>query len=588
MSVTTLPTPATMARPPRVAAGFRIEAERLTVIRRRARLLTDVSLTIEPGQLVAIIGGSGAGKTTLLDALAGVRVPAEGTVRFDGLDLGQHRDRLRSLIGYVPQDDIIHRDLPTISTVRYAARLRLPGATRTEVDTAVERVLTTLALGDQAAVRVGDLSGGQRKRVSLSVELLTRPRALFLDEPTSGLDPATARALLVFLRELADGGTTVVLTTHNLDDVRDCDGIVALGRGGRLAFHGRPQDAPAFFGVGELCAVYDLLSDPASVESLAARFTRQQADRPPTPPATDTDADGPAGVPSGRQWTVLVSRNVDVLLRNRLTLAIMVGSPVLVIAMFTVLFRSGAFDPAHPSPVAAVSITYWLAFAAFFFGLTYGLLQIVTEAPILRRERLVGLRVGPYLLGKAAVLVPVLLVVNLAMLAVLRATDRLPVAGLGTYAVLTAILLLDAVVALVLGLLASAAATDPSQATLMLPMLCFPAVLFSGAVLPVPVMAGAGSVISAVTSDRWAFEALGRRLGLATLLAHDPSGQGQHLLADYRGTFSGPLTGHLLVLALFGIVLLVAGHRMVTARTTPSGRHGRRGATVAATPTTAR
>ena len=378
-----------------------------------------------------------------------------------------------------------------------------------------------------------------------------------------------------------------MLTTHNLDDVRGCDGIIALGRGGRLAFHGRPQDVPAFFGVGELCEVYDLLADPASVASLAARFTSQQATQPAAPAPAPAVTDGPTErTRPGRQWAVLVRRNVDVLLRNRLTLAIMVGSPVLVIAMFTVLFRPGAFDPAHPSPVAAVSITYWLAFAAFFFGLTYGLLQVVTEAPILRRERLVHLRVGPYLLGKAAVLVPVLLVVDVAMLSVLRATDRLPVAGLGTYAVLSSILLLDAVVALVLGLLASAAATDPSQATLMLPMLCFPAVLFSGAVLPVPVMAGAGSVISAITSDRWAFEALGRRLGLATLLADDPTGQGRHLLADYRGTFSGPLTGHLLVLALFGIVLLVAAHRVVTARTTPSGRHGRRGAPspTAATP----
>ena len=292
---------------------------------------------------------------------------------------------------------------------------------------------------------------------------------------------------------------------------------MALGRGGRLAFHGRPEDAPAFFGVGELGEVYDLLADPASVASLAARFAGQQATQPEAPVSAPAATDGPIErTRPGRQWAVLVRRNVDVLLRNRLTLAIMVGSPVLVIAMFTVLFRPGAFDAAHPSPVAAVSITYWLAFAAFFFGLTYGLLQVVTEAPILRRERLVHLRVGPYLLGKAAVLVPVLLVVDVAMLAVLRATDRLPVAGLGTYAVLSSILLLDAVVALVLGLLASAAATDPSQATLMLPMLCFPAVLFSGAVLPVPVMAGAGSVISALTSDRWAFEALGRRLGLGT------------------------------------------------------------------------
>ena len=153
-----------------------------------------------------------------------------------------------------------------------------------------------------------------------------------------------------------------------------------------------------------------------------------------------------------------------------------------------------------------------------------------------------------------------------------RSTGRLPAAGIGTYGALASILLVDAVVALALGLLASAAVTDPSQATLALPMLCFPAVLFSGAVLPVPVMASAGSAISAATPARWAFEAVGRQLDLTALLGRDPSGQGQHLLAGYQGTFAGPVTGHVLVLFGLGAMFLIAAHRVITARTTPPGR----------------
>jgi hypothetical protein len=237
--------------------------------------------------------------------------------------------------------------------------------------------------------------------------------------------------------------------------------------------------------------------------------------------------------------------------------------------MFALLFRSGAFDAGQPRAVAAVSITYWLAFASFFFGLTYGLLQIVTEAAILRRERLVNLGVVPYLLAKVTVLVPVLLAVNVAMLVVLRATGRLPEGDTELYVALTITLLLDAVVALTLGLLASAAVTDPSHATLALPLLCFPAVLFSGAVLPVAAMAGVGRAISVVTSDRWAFEALGRQLGLDGLLSHDGSGHGPQLLAEHGGSFSGGAAGPLVAMVLFGIVFLASTHYAIVRRTTP-------------------
>ena len=571
---------------PRGRPGLEVRATDVArVLRRGSRILDDVTLTIEPGEVVAIIGTSGAGKTTLLDALAGVHPASHGTVRYDGLDIAQHGRRFRTLVGYVPQDDIIHKDLAVETTLRYAARLRLPDDRPAAIDRAVQHTLATLDLLDRASVRVGSLSGGQRKRVSIAAELLTRPRALFLDEPTSGLDPGTARALMTTLGRLAGEGTTVVLTTHNPDDLGRCDHIVVLGRGGHLAFFGSIDDALLFFGASCVTEIYELVADPTAAAMAAQRFAGFRADpevaRPAAPAAPD-----PA-VPEGRtstgwsaswsarwakgvrQWAVLCRRNLDVLRHNRLTLAIMLGAPVLVVAMFALLFRSGAFDAGQPRAVAAVSITYWLAFASFFFGLTYGLLQIVTEAAILRRERLVNLGVVPYLLAKVTVLVPVLLAVNVAMLVVLRATGRLPEGDTELYVALTITLLLDAVVALTLGLLASAAVTDPSHATLALPLLCFPAVLFSGAVLPVAAMAGVGRAISVVTSDRWAFEALGRQLGLDGLLSHDGSGHGPQLLAEHGGSFSGGAAGPLVAMVLFGIVFLASTHYAIVRRTTP-------------------
>ena len=180
-----------------------------------------MSFTVAAGELVAIVGPSGAGKTTLLEAIAGIAPTSSGSVRFDGIDLHANLRKFRGVIGYVPQDDIIHADLPLRHTLRYAARLRLPSSTTAaEVDDAVRAAIDTVGLTEHADVRVGSLSGGQRKRASIAVELLTEPRVFFLDEPTSGLDPATSAELIAHLRELADRSATVVFTTHSVDGPR--------------------------------------------------------------------------------------------------------------------------------------------------------------------------------------------------------------------------------------------------------------------------------------------------------------------------------------------------------------------------------
>jgi hypothetical protein len=206
-------------------------------------------------------------------------------------------------------------------------------------------------------------------------------------------------------------------------------------------------------------------------------------------------------------------------------------------------------------------------FAAFFFGLTYGLLQITTERAILRREHLVGLRLGAYVASKVTVLVPFLLFVIAAMLGVLRLLDRLPSRPLTTYASIGFGLLLCAVAALGLGLLASAAVANESQATLALPMLCFPAVLFSGAILPVHLMAKAGAVFSLVIPSRWSFEALGHDIGARAILAEGGSPLGRPLLESYGHAGTLPTGSYWLILAAF-IVVFLAGTWAVLVRTT--------------------
>jgi ABC-type multidrug transport system ATPase subunit/ABC-type multidrug transport system permease subunit len=632
-------------------------------VRSGDEILHDISLAVEHGELVAIIGASGSGKTTLLDTMSGLRPPWSGSVL-----------RAPGNVGYVPQGDAIHLALPLARTLRYAALLR--EADRR--DTAVSDVLRTLDLAGRSVVPVGDLSGGERKRASIAAELVAKPGLFFLDEPTSGLDPARGSELMRILRRMCDGDTTVVLTTHNPLDADRCDKIAVLANGGYLAFYGTPAAARDYFGADSLDEIYERLAglgDP--VKAWSRRFfpfSRTNGAASSTPavpsqpgPATllpdvagplsagpvardqvvsalddpmlddlamdepgpggdveaghpdggrldvaDPDAAdgavaadaagaaGPLAPPDGaarddangtgadavaagrpalgqaaeathgalralRQWAVLTKRNADILARSRLTLAILAGSPVAVLLMFLVLFRPGAFDPAQPNPAATEMILFWVAFGGFFFGLTYGLLQICAEFAVLRRERFAGLNAGAYVLAKAAVLVPVLALVDVLFLVVLRALGRLPPGG--GYPASFVTLLLSSVAALGLGLLISAAVSEPSQATIAMPIVCFPQVLFVGAILPVPAMALVGHWISYAMTNRWTFEALGHSMGVQELWANGRSPLGAPLLASYGATFDRAVGVDWLILAGFTVAFFAATVAVVVRKT---------------------
>jgi ABC transport system ATP-binding/permease protein len=545
------------------ARGARVDA--IDVSRRvgSREILREMSLSVEPGELVAIAGGSGAGKTTLLEILAGLAPPSSGEVRHDGLTCGA-RTSCQSRIGYVPQDDIIHLEMPLRRTLRYAARLRLPAGTpAAEADRIVEQTMHDLDLADRADVPVRALSGGQRKRASIAVEVLTDPRIFFLDEPTSGLDPATAADVMGVLGRLSRRGVAVVLTTHEPAAIDRCDRVVFLARDGHHVFTGTPTEARRYFGVHDLNDVYGLLAE-ADPQTWAAGITVSGPKS--VVPQLSEPWSSAAGVGAVRQWWLLTRRNVDVLFRNRLTLAVLLGSPVLVTAMMATLFKRGAFGPHTPADVGPAQIVFWIAFAGFFFGLTYGLLQIVGEMAVFRRERLAGLSVGAYVASKIAALLPVLAGVSAVLLGVLRALGRLPAIGWDTYAVLFVTIVVEATSALALGLLASAAVSNAAQAALALPMLCFPQVLFGGAIVPVDEMATPGRVISLALSNRHAFYALGRQLNLDRYTATVPG------MSAYRETFHGGTAGSLMALAAFAVVLTLATAWVLKRRSAPGAR----------------
>jgi ABC-type multidrug transport system permease subunit len=396
------------------------------------------------------------------------------------------------------------------------------------------------------------------------VELLTRPRLFFLDEPTSGLDPSTAADVMRLLRRLSQRGVTVVLTTHDPAGIDRCDRVVFLARDGHLAFTGSPAEARRYFGVEDLAEVYERLADEHTPAIWAERFADSRpksAARALSPISASRSDIKRASVI--RQWWLLTRRNADVLCRNRLTLAVLLGSPVLVTAMMATLFKRDAFDPGGPADVGPAQIVFWIAFDGFFFGLTYGLLQIVGEMAVFRRERLAGLSVGAYVASKVTALLPVLAGVSAVLLGVLRALGRLPALGWHVYALLFVTIVIEATSALALGLFASAAVSNAAQAALALPMLCFPQVLFGGAIVPVDQMALPGRLMSLVLSNRHAFDALGRDLDLDRYSATLPA------MSAYGDTFHGGTGASLIALASFAVALTLATVWVLDRRSRP-------------------
>ncbi|GAC1347658.1 MAG: FHA domain-containing protein [Ktedonobacteraceae bacterium] len=234
-------------------------------------LIHDISIAVPPRKFVALVGGSGAGKSTLMDALNGLRPAQEGTVLYNGQDYYKHLAAFSTQMGYVPQDDIIHRDLTVDRALYYAARMRLPSDfTEDQIQQRIKEVLEDVEMTFRRGLLVSKLSGGQRKRVSIALELLANPSVFFLDEPTSGLDPGLDRKMMLLLRKLADKGHTIVLVTHATNNINSCDYVCFLAQGGRLAYFGPPNDAKAYFEKTDFAEIYSALEPTEQNKNIPA------------------------------------------------------------------------------------------------------------------------------------------------------------------------------------------------------------------------------------------------------------------------------------------------------------------------------
>jgi ABC-type multidrug transport system ATPase subunit/pSer/pThr/pTyr-binding forkhead associated (FHA) protein len=489
-------------------------------------LLQDISLSIRPREFVALVGVSGAGKSTLLDALNGFRPARDGSVLVNGTDLYRNSDAFRTAIGYVPQDDIIHRELTVRQALDYSARLRLPSDTTTdERRLRVDEVLETLGLVERANVPIHRLSGGQRKRVSIGVELLTEPGLFFLDEATSGLDPGTESQLMRLLRTLADRGHTVVLVTHATKNVMLCDLVAFLAKGGHVAYFGPPDQALGYFGVEDFDGIYEKVERELSPAEWGARYrqsaqyrefvvgrlqerygelvqvprpsgaARPQVRRPPRPSML-------------RQFRVLSARYLSIIRRDRVNLLLLFLVAPLLACIDFIAWPRDVFDQATGDATRAMSMLFMASIIPFLVGALSSVREIVKEAPIYRRERAVAVGITPYLASKVWVGV-LFALYNAAVLLVIKwlAVDM---SHLGPNAVVLVFvtLALAAISGVMWGLLISTIAPREEQAMLLVIVVVVVQIVFSGGLVPLDRLGPVGGAIADATSTKWVFQGL--------------------------------------------------------------------------------
>ncbi len=370
------------------------------------QLLDHISLIARPGTLTAIIGGSGAGKTTLSRLIAGYTSPTSGSVTFEGHNIHTEYASMRSRIGMVPQDDVVHRQLTVNQALGYAAELRLPPDTsKADREQVVAQVLEELELTKHADTRVDKLSGGQRKRASVALELLTGPSLLILDEPTSGLDPALDRQVMMMLRQLADAGRVVLVVTHSVAYLDVCDQILLLAPGGKTAFLGPTDQIGAAMGTTNWADIFaNVGADP---DEANRRFLAENRPPPAAPPdSRPADLGEPVHTNVLHQLSTVARRQVRLVISDRGYTVFLALLPFL-IGILTLTVRGktgyGMGDPMSNSPNQPDQILVMLIVGAVFMGTALTIRDLVGERPIFKREQAVGLSTIAYLFAKIAI-----------------------------------------------------------------------------------------------------------------------------------------------------------------------------------------
>ncbi|POX38421.1 ABC transporter ATP-binding protein [Streptomyces sp. Ru73] len=502
------------------------------------QILRDVSFGVPEKSLIAVIGPSGSGKSTLLKALTGYRPANQGDVLYDNRNLYKQFAELRQRIGLVPQDDILHKELTVQKALRYAAKLRFPGDTaEAEREARIDEVLHELKLHVHKEKKVSSLSGGQRKRVSVALELLTKPSLIFLDEPTSGLDPGMDRDVMKLLRDLADDGRTVLVVTHSVAELALCDKLLVMAPGGGVAYFGPPEEALNFFQYESWADVFSAFENYRDYDWMgrwrgSPHYQMYAADIDAVAPQSVNVQPPPARMQKSQSWGsqlwTLMRRYVSVIASDRGFLGLMLILPA-VLGVVSMLIPSDyglGYGPLNRARTNrdATTILLILTVGMCFSGAANSVRELIKERVIYERERATGLSRSAYLMSKVLVLGVVTAVQGVIIAVIGFSTRNMPAEGL-IVKDLPAVEMTVAIIALgftsmMFGLMISALVKTAEKTMPLLVMFAIVQVVFTGVLFQLYNTPGVAQ-ISWLMPSRWAVAALGATADLNTLLPWD-------------------------------------------------------------------
>ncbi|HVS68677.1 MAG TPA: ATP-binding cassette domain-containing protein [Mycobacteriales bacterium] len=471
-----------------------------------ARLLDGVSFAVSSGSMTAIAGPTGAGKTSLAAAIAGAIPLTSGAIVVGGVDVSRLESARRG-IGYVAQHDTLHGELTVRQTLDYAAELRLPGVGAEERRARVDALIDEIRVRPQVATRVQSLSVGQRKRVSIAVELLSRPEVLILDEPTSSLDPGYEATVMATLRRLADLGQCVLIVTHSQQVIADCDQVAVLATGGGLAYFGSTANLHSYFGTSSPAELFTLLDAPETLF----------IPKPPEPvrPMPGRPRTRVVRASMRRQLVTLTRRYARVTFADRRRSALFAIQAVVLGGLLLAFVTTGGLQRPHDAlgqvtPLSATGMAVLLTTCITWLGMSNAIREIVKERKILVRERRAGLSAAAYVASKLSVLGPLVVFQAAAVTAISVQRQRVPssgaVIGSGTVELIVA-MSLAGLCAVTLAMFVSAVVGSADKALALLPMIVVVEFVLSG-LSPSVHVPGLGALRD-LAASRWAVQAIG-------------------------------------------------------------------------------
>ena len=532
--------------------------------RREKAILQHVSCEIGSNEFVAIIGGSGAGKTTVMNAMSGFDPDVFGAVYCNGIDLHRNFSTLKNMIGFVPQQDIIYENLTLRSMLSYTAKLKMASdVSADERERRITKVLEMVGLSEHGRTYIRKLSGGQKKRASIAVELLADPGLFFLDEPTSGLDPDTEQSLMHTLASLSKNeGKTIVMVTHTTQSIHLCDKVIFMGSGGKICYCGPPSRITDYFGKQELVEVYSELAKNTDVwnEYYLKDYVKQSTEQVGTPAAKMPSGYRGVRVSPFRQLAVLIARYTALIVRDVQRLLLLFLQPVLIALLLTVVANERIFMTFEDTQ----SMMFALACSGIWIGMFNTIQEVCKERAILKREYMGNLNLVSYIVSKFSVQAVICLLQAVILVSTfLSLTENQTGDGLfGTYAnwEIGFSVYLTIFASAAMGLIISSLVRNADRAMAVSPFVLIVQLLFSGAIFKLP--EGAGEWFSKLTVSRWAMECLGNITdlnGLPRRMAYEDEALAALIPPHYDDLYARGAAHLWHIWVVLGVVAVVCG-----------------------------